>query len=461
MFLEVEDEGQKTISLRWIVTEKIKEGAPVTKARLVARGFEENYDDRTDSPTCSKDSLRLCLSLVSSMGWACHTMDVKAAFLQGDRMDRDVFVRPPKEFDRGKLWKLQKSVYGLNDDARAWYTKLKADLVSLSMKKSSLDPALFFYVEENNLAGLLCVHVDDILYAGNQTFEEKVVHALKDKISIGSKEVGTFKYIGVNVVQDEVSLKLHQNDYIDSLEAVKISKERSTRRSDYLGDHEMEQFRAVVGQLNWISTQSRPEISYSVCELSKANKQAMVEDLIEANKVVKRVQDARYCLHFGQLNVTALTIECFSDASYGNLCDGGSQGGYLVFLSDDNGGRSLVSWQSKRIRRVVKSTLAAECLALLDAAQAGVYLRHMIKEILGVQPVIKCYVDNRSLVEAVYSTKAVEDKHLRIDVAALKDLLETRDVASVSWVQSAKQLANVLTKRGASTQTLVSAVASP
>ena len=93
----------------------------------------------------------------------------------------------------------------------------------------------------------------------------------------------------------------------------------------------------------------------------------------------------------------------------------------------------------------MKSSLATESLALLEAAQASNYIRHFISEVLGMKLVIKCYVDNRSLVEAVHSTKAVEDKHLIIDIAALKDLLVIREVASVSWVLLKGQLTNVLT----------------
>ena len=46
-----EVEGQVTVSVRWIITEKLKEGETVTKARLVARGFEE------DSLTMKKDNM--------------------------------------------------------------------------------------------------------------------------------------------------------------------------------------------------------------------------------------------------------------------------------------------------------------------------------------------------------------------------------------------------------------------
>ena len=36
--------GQATISSRWIIIEKYKEGKKVVKAHLVARGFEEDSD---------------------------------------------------------------------------------------------------------------------------------------------------------------------------------------------------------------------------------------------------------------------------------------------------------------------------------------------------------------------------------------------------------------------------------
>ena len=221
----------------------------------------------------------------------------------------------------------------------------------------------------------------------------------------------------------------------------------------------MESFRALVGQLNWLSTQTRPDIAFSVCELSKAIKSAKIYDLMRANKIVKLVKDNEVFVKYSALrNASSLVIECYSDASYGNLTDGGSQGGYLIFVGDGSVS-NMISWQSRRIRRVVKSTLAAEALALLDAAQAGVYFAHMVAELLRApRPLVKCFVDNRSLVDAVYSTKSVEDKHLRVDVAVLRDMVNRGDLSEVSWVQSSHQLANALTKAGASTTQLVAAM---
>ena len=138
---EVENVGQDVISVRWVVTEKVKDGIPGVKARLVARGFEENTSDlRKDSPTCSKEAVRLALTVASSKDWILNTIDIKSAYLQGNNITRDVFLKPPPEFDNGKLWKLKKTIYGLSDAARQWHMSVKDQLILMDMAMSSLDP---------------------------------------------------------------------------------------------------------------------------------------------------------------------------------------------------------------------------------------------------------------------------------------------------------------------------------
>ena len=63
---------------------------------------------------------------------------------------------------------------------------------------------------------------------------------------------------------------------------------------------------------------------------------------------------------------------------------------------------------------------------------------------------VKCFVDNRSLVEALSSYKQVDDRHLRIDISVLKDMLSAEELKEVTWVDTSKQLADCLTKKGAS-----------
>ena len=51
-----QDTYQKTISSRWVSTEKFKGEEKIIKARLVDRGFEEDSSKfRKDSPTCGRE----------------------------------------------------------------------------------------------------------------------------------------------------------------------------------------------------------------------------------------------------------------------------------------------------------------------------------------------------------------------------------------------------------------------
>ena len=70
---EVADEGQPTVSTRWVITEK--EGK--VKARLVAIGFEEKNLIQRDSPTASKGAMRILLTIAASKQWVIKTTDIK------------------------------------------------------------------------------------------------------------------------------------------------------------------------------------------------------------------------------------------------------------------------------------------------------------------------------------------------------------------------------------------------
>ena len=187
---------------------------------------------------------------------------------------------------------------------------------------------------------------------------------------------------------------------------------------------------------------------------------AAVADAVRLNKIISRVVSDHFSLLFGKLSsVGDCIIECFSDASFGNLSDGGSQGRFVIFLKDRQGRRCLIYWQSRKLRRVVKSTLSAETLAPVECAEAASYLGRIIRDIVKCQALaVHCFVDNRSLVEALDSSRGVEDRRLRIDIALLKDILSGGEIDSVSWVRTSEQLADCLTKRGASAQRLRSVI---
>merc|ERR1711867_204775 len=136
-FEELIDEGQETIGSRWIITEKQKHDGQKQdyKARLVAKGFQEIDQPQSDSPTAAKESFKLLMALSICYNFKIVSMDIRAAFLQAKTLDREVFVRPPKDQENeGVIWKLLKPLYGLDDASRKFYLKVRETLQKLRLK---------------------------------------------------------------------------------------------------------------------------------------------------------------------------------------------------------------------------------------------------------------------------------------------------------------------------------------
>ena len=191
----VEDEGQSYITVRWVPTEKIVDGKIKKKARLVARGYEEVLDGvATDSPTINKESLRIAYMIIASKEWEINSLDVRAAFLQGRKINREAYLKPPREANmKGKLWKLIQCVYGLNDASREFYMKVKEELLKVGCKCSQLDQAVFTYYDSDTLEGIIMSHVDDFFWAGTEKFRTTVIEKIRSTFKISSENSILFK----------------------------------------------------------------------------------------------------------------------------------------------------------------------------------------------------------------------------------------------------------------------------
>ena len=68
---------------------------------------------------------------------------------------------------------------------------------------------------------------------------------------------------------------------------------------------------------------------------------------------------------------------------------------------------------------------------------------------------IVAFVDNRDVVDGVYSTKLVDDRRLRIDISSLKEFIVNEEISSIRWCPGSLQLANGMTKKGAKVDQLL------
>ena len=194
--------GQTTVSCKWMFTEKSVNEKKVVKARLVARGFEEDSSNlRTDSTTCCKQSICLVFLTAASNKWEIKFLDIKAAFLQRDKIERDVFLRLPGDVcPENEVWKLKRCIYGLNDAPRAWYSRVNKEMLKQGATVSKYDSSLFLWHKDGKLVGILVAYVDDFAYCGTYQWERIVVDSLKKTFKISTSARGAFRYVGLNVL---------------------------------------------------------------------------------------------------------------------------------------------------------------------------------------------------------------------------------------------------------------------
>ena len=106
------------------------------------------------------------------------------------------------------------------------------------------------------------------------------------------------------------------------------------------------------------------------------------------------------------------------------------------------------------MKRVARSTLCAETLAAVEALDSAYLISAVGAEVFGKRKLeVDLYTDNKSLYDAINTTNVMLDRRLRVDIASLREMSENGEV-SFFWIESKNQLADVLTKKGASKKKL-------
>ena len=64
----------------------------------------------------------------------------------------------------GDLPRAKGSIYGTRDAGRTFWLHLRRILTDAGWKESCLEGAMFWFVEEGHVRGVMITHVDDLLY---------------------------------------------------------------------------------------------------------------------------------------------------------------------------------------------------------------------------------------------------------------------------------------------------------
>ncbi|GJV35376.1 putative ribonuclease H-like domain-containing protein [Tanacetum coccineum] len=243
-------QSKRAIGTKWVYRNKKDDRGIMVrnKARLVAQGYiqEEGIDyDEVFAPVARIEAIRLFLAYASFMNFIVYQMDVKSAFLYGT-IEEEVNVCQPLGFEDlefpNKVYKVEKAIYGLHQDPRAWCETLSTYLLENGFRRGTMDKTLFIKKDKG-----------DIIF------------------QVSSMRELTF-FLGLQVKQKDEGIFISQDKYVADIlkkfdfATVKTASTPMETNKALLKDEEdvdvdVHLYRSMIGSLMYLTT-SRPDIMF-------------------------------------------------------------------------------------------------------------------------------------------------------------------------------------------------------
>lgn len=452
------------LGCRWVF--KIKRDAlgnvEKYKSRLVVKGFQQtagtDYEE-IFAPVSRHATVRTLLAHCAVLDLEILQLDVKTAFLHG-RLDEELYMKMPPGYDNdGEVCRLHRSLYGLKQAARAWFLRLKQDLIDLGYRVSSADPAL--YIRGTGVDRvLLLVYVDDVLIMG------QLLAASAAKTEFMSayecRDMGDVHYfLGIEVVRDRTTRTLwigqrkllmdflsHYN--LAEANAVSLPMDAGAKLHKCASDAERavdKPYREAIGKLLYAANCSRPDIIYVVGKLAQFVSDPSLEHFSIAKRVLRYLKGT---LDLGiQYGPAPTTLQGYSDSDLaGDTVLRRSTSGILFML---HGG--AVVWISRLQRTVAASTCEAEYISACCATKEALWLRKLLADLTdqanSVPICIPMRGDNQAalaLLNEPGSGSRSTSKYIDLAYHFARDRVARGDI-SYTYVPTGGMLADGLTKQ--------------
>ena len=212
----------RVVAARWVLTWK---------------KMDDLFNLDKASPTAARLGKLTLLSLAAVEGWQISCGDVRAAFLSGASFVRKLMVRLPKDCapllgirsTEEVTMRMLKSAYGLADAPLLWFKEATRRLKKLKMIPQRLDQCTFGFYDSKmkKLKGMLILHVDDMLLAGDMKGEfGTMVEELKKNFDFGKWEIldkdHPITYCGGQLLQGQTGAVLSFENYIKKIAPLTI-----------------------------------------------------------------------------------------------------------------------------------------------------------------------------------------------------------------------------------------------
>ena len=477
------------IGSRFVITRKpMEENQPIVeddsstyrvKSRWCLQGHldpdldKKVQDGLLQSPTLSQTGRMLLMQLIATHKWDLQLGDIKGAFLEAGELPakfRPLFARQPPGGIPGvppdAILEVVGNVYGQNDAPLAWHRTFDSEAVTVGWERSKFDPCLYFLREQNKLVGVMGVHVDDTALGGQGERFQQAVAALRARFPYRKWRVNEGEFCGAYYVQHKKTkvIEMSQKLFAERLKPATIPKSASP--DDLLTESQIRVLRAINGSLNWLASQSRPDLAVQTSLSQQAFPAPRIRHLRDANNAIRRAKmHKELSIRFESISPENLCVCCHSDAAFANR-GSHTQAGYILAFVDKRMHNGEISpwtpaiWKSYKLPRAVRSTLSGEAQALatasgsvewlnllLSEALDGSVIPSMCRSLLAKRPAILA-TDCKSLYDHLISPSsptAVDDRRTSIDIVIIRESIKLLS-AQIRWLPTNRMIADGLTK---------------
>ena len=274
-------------------------------------------------------------------------------------------------------------------------------------------------------------------------------------------------FTGIQLEQlPDFSIRAHQSAYVHSIPAINVERSRRIDPSSALRESEMSQLRGLIGSIQYAVSHTRPDIAAKLSEVQRQMSQPTVQSLLDANRVLRDAQDFRHtAITFQSIPPHKLTFVSLGDASFANSrCLASHQGVFLAATTTDLQSNIEapilpITWVSKKLSRVVRSTLSAEAYALSKSVDMLGWVRAMWgcvamegfkweqpHEAFQQMPAAILVTDCRSLFDLVTRTAIPACEEFRTTLEVLLIRQRCAEHCLFRWVPTTLMVADCLTK---------------
>lgn len=454
--------SQKVIGTKWVFTIKRNEQGEIEryKARLVALGYRQTYGidySETYSPVANMNSIRVFLALCCHFGLHIHQYDVDTAFLNG-HLEEEVFIHPPEGVQEkpNQVLKLNRSLYGLKQAAATWFKTISKVFKEMGFTLCILDSCIFVRKDENNWT-YVSLYVDDMIIGAKSIQSiKKIADELAEHFQL--KVLGNARFIlGIEIDYDQQArtLKISQAACISRMvDKFNQGDSKPVYNPCVVGQNwikakdkdlrmDKKPYRSLIGSLLYVATGTRPDIAFSVCQLSRHLEQPSEEHWKAAIRVLKYLKTTATKGICYQGNQEKIQLSAYSDADWAsNKDDRLSTSGIMIMISN-----YPVIFKSKLQGSVSLSTAEAEYVALTLCTQETPWTKNLLNEMkININYPVVINEDNQSAIAIAknngYQSRA---KHIDIRYHFVREQVKAKSI-ELKYIDTKLQLADFLTK---------------